>query len=101
MFARSVAILLVFIGSAEADSVRVTGTWKNFATGYSVRIPRGLKAYAGEEDGPHRGIRIVLPSGGEIVTSGEPNSLEWKNPEEGVRHTIGVLNGSACRHDVS
>jgi hypothetical protein len=26
-----------------------------------------------------------LASGGEIVVFGEPNSLEWKSPEEGIR----------------
>jgi len=27
----------------------------------------------------------VLPSGSEVVVFGEHNSLEWKNPEDGVR----------------
>jgi hypothetical protein len=64
---------------------RIEGTYRNPALGYSIRIPRGLKASASDEAGPERGVRITLPSGGEIVVFGEPNSLEWKNPEEGVK----------------
>jgi len=43
---------------------------------------------AGDESGPERGVRILLPSGGKIVVFGEPNSLEWKSPKEGMRYEL-------------
>jgi len=63
----------------------IEGTYRNPALGYSIKIPFGLKATTGDQDGPERGVRISLPSGGEIVVFGEPNSLEFKSPQEGVR----------------
>ena len=54
---------------------RVEGTYRNPALGYSIEIPRDLKATTGDQAGPERGLRISLPSGGKIVVFGEPNSL--------------------------
>ena len=51
---------------------------------------------AGDESGPERGVRILLPSGGKIVVFGEPNSLEWKSPKEGMRYE---LTFAACASD--
>ena len=47
-----------------------------------------MKGMAGDESGPERGVRILLPSGGKIVVFGEPNSLEWKSPKEGMRYEL-------------
>lgn len=66
----------------------IEGTYRNPALGFSLRIPHGMKAIAADEAGPERGVRISLPSGGEIVVFGEPNSLEWESPQEGVRTGI-------------
>jgi hypothetical protein len=63
----------------------VEGTYRNPALGYSIEVPPDLNAKAGDEAGPVRGITISLPSGGKIVVFGEPNSLEWKTPVEGVQ----------------
>lgn len=73
---------------ARAESRWIEGTYRNPSLGYSMKVPHGLKAIAGDESGPERGVRIPLPSGGEIVVFGEANSLGWKNPEEGVRMGI-------------
>jgi hypothetical protein len=67
--------------------------YRNPALGFAVRIPRGLKGLTGDQDGPERGIRIVLPSSGQIVVFGEPNSAEWSKPADGVR---AVLEHEAC-----
>lgn len=44
--------------------------------GYVLRIPKGLEGIAGDRAGPERGVSITLPSGGKILSIGEPNSLE-------------------------
>src|SRR5258708_17679706 len=88
--------LIVLSSPARSESRWIEGTYRNSALGYSVKIPHGLKAIAGDEAGPERGMRIPLPSGGEIVVSGEPNSFEWKSPEEGARTWI---PHSACATD--
>src|SRR6267143_4410446 len=66
----------------------VEDTYRNPALGYSIEIPRDLKATTGDQAGPERGLTISLPSGGKIVVFGEPNSLEWKTPVEGVQAAL-------------
>lgn len=80
--------LVALTSLARPETRWMEGTYRNPALGFSVRVPRGLKAITGDESGPERGVRISLPSRGEIVVFGEPNSLEWKSPEEGVRMGI-------------
>ena len=89
-------VQLACTGGAWADARWIKGTYRNPALGYSIRIPHGLRGMAGDEAGPERGVRILLPSGGKIVVFGEPNSLEWKSPEEGVR---AELTHAACASD--
>jgi hypothetical protein len=80
----------------RAQTRSIEGTYRNPALGYSIQIPRGLQAVTGDQDGPERGVRIPLPSGGDIVVFGEPNSLEYKNSEEGVRAELELTGcGSA------
>jgi hypothetical protein len=83
------AILVFYLSIAlcatAADGRKVTGTYRNYAEGFSVKVPAGLEGIAGDEDGPERGVRILLRSGGSISVYGEPNSLEWKSAGEGVR----------------
>ena len=80
--------LAVLTSLARPESRWIEGAYRNPALGYSMKVPHGLEAIAGDAAGPERGVRIPLPSGGEIVVFGEPNSLEWKDPEEGVRMGI-------------
>jgi len=82
-FALLVQTIWIPIVGAETRSVE--GAYRNPALGYSIKIPHGLKGVSGDQDVPERGVRIPLASGGEIVVFGEPNSLEWKSPEEGMR----------------
>jgi hypothetical protein len=89
-------VQLACTGVAWADARWIKGTYRNPALGYSIRIPRGLRGMAGDEAGPERGVRISLPSGGKIVVFGEPNSLEWKSPEEGVK---AELTHEVCASD--
>ena len=86
MIAGTFALLLQIIWApiVRAETRSVEGTYRNPGLGYSIKIPRGLKGVTGDQDGPERGVRIPLASGGEIVVFGEPNSLEWKSPEEGM-----------------
>jgi len=74
--------------NVSAQSRSIEGTYRNPALGYSISIPQGLKAVTEDRAGPERGVRISLPSGGEITVFGEPNSLEWKSPEEGVKSEL-------------
>jgi hypothetical protein len=78
-------IQLACSGVAFADARWVEGTYRNPAFGYSITIPPGLRGLADDKAGPERGVRISLPSGGVILVYGEPNSLHWKSPKEGLR----------------
>ena len=77
----------------SADARWVEGLYRNPALGYSIKVPHGLKGLTGDQAGPERGLRILLPSGGTILVYGEPNSLEWKSPEEGV---LDALTNQHC-----
>ena len=83
-----------------AQSRPIEGTYRNPALGYSIRIPEGLKGNTGDQAGPERGVRIPLPSGGQIVVFGEPNSLEWKNPQEGIRWELKDSDCSSTPQEV-
>ena len=69
----------------------ITGIYP--ALGFEVQIPHGLKGLTGDQDGPERGVRIALPSSGQIVIFGEPNSAEWSKPADGLRT---ILEHEAC-----
>jgi hypothetical protein len=80
----------------SAESRLIEGTYRNATLGYSIKIPRGLKDVADDQAGPERGVRISLPSGEEIVVFGEPHTLEYKSPEEGVRAELTI---KGCESD--
>ena len=71
-----------------AQTRSIEGTYRNAALGYSIQIPRGLSGVTGDQAGPERGVKISLPSAGTITVFGEPNSLEYKTPEEGVNDEL-------------
>lgn len=75
------------IGQDTPRNVR--GKYRNPALGFSIIVPPGLTGSTGDQAGPERGISISLHSGGRILVYGEPNSLEWKSPEEGLRRSFG------------
>jgi hypothetical protein len=97
----AMVLLVVCTSVAQADPRWVVGTYRNLAEGYSIKIPRGLRGRAGEAAGPERGPGISLPSGGTIVVFGEPNSLEYKNPAEGVRAVLAYQECASGRQEVS
>lgn len=97
-----IALLVICVSISTAGQTRwFEGTYRNPALGYSIRVPRGLKGMTGDQAGPERGFRIYLPSGGEIVVFGEPNSLEWKNPEEGIRKVLSWHPCSSGKPEIS
>jgi hypothetical protein len=55
----------------------------------------------GDQSGPERGVRIQLPSGGNIVVYGEPNSLELRTPADGVRHMLGYEKCASGQQEVT
>lgn len=86
----AIIILLVSCISAAQTARRITGNYSNQAFGYEVTIPEGLLGTADDEGGSERGFSISLPSGGTIALFGEPNTLEWKTPMDGIRHSLGA-----------
>jgi hypothetical protein len=59
----------------------VGGRYVNYAEGFSVGMPAGLKGKRGQAAGPERGVSIPLSANclGVIVVYGEPTSVEWAN----------------------
>jgi hypothetical protein len=78
------ALPLICISLAGVSPRWIEGVYQNPALGFSIRIPRGLRGLSGDQSGPERGVRISLPSSGEVAVFGEPNSLEWNNPADAV-----------------
>lgn len=91
-----VALLLSYPLPSFCDARLIQGIYRNSALGFSVKIPQGLRAVAGGQSGPERGVAITTPSGGTIVVFGEPNSLGWQSPAEGVRYDLS-RETEACR----
>lgn len=91
---KAALILLLCVTSiltkcANAQTWQVKGQYRDPALGYSFRIPSGLSAASGiSGTGVQRGVEISTPSGGRITVWGEPNSLEWKTPSEGVKWAL-------------
>jgi len=79
----------------------VTGEYRNEALGFAVRIPRGLRGLAGDEAGPERGVQISLGSSTLVAVYGEPNSLEYKTPAEGVRDSLSNHNCHSDQPEIS
>jgi hypothetical protein len=83
--------------SAQTRSIQ--GTYRNPAEGYSIKIPPGLQGLFRDEDGPQRGVRIPLPSGGAIVVFGEPNTFEYKSPEAGIRDELRLKDCESAQRE--
>lgn len=74
--------------AVRAQERSIAGEYRNYAEGFAVRIPGGLRGLTGNQAGPERGVEIQLPSGASITVDGEPNSLEYKTPAEGVSNSL-------------
>jgi hypothetical protein len=93
-------LLVACAKTASAQAKSIEGSYRNPALGYSIKIPPGLKGIVGQEDGPHRGVRIPLPSGGDIVVFGEPNSVEYKSPEDGVKEELKLKGCESAQQQI-
>jgi hypothetical protein len=62
----------------------------NYAEGFSLAVPIGLKGLAGQAAGPERGVSIPLSHNctGVVVVYGEPNSAEWQTPADAIKWEI-------------
>ncbi|HKV79183.1 MAG TPA: hypothetical protein VJP02_13635 [Candidatus Sulfotelmatobacter sp.] len=96
-----IIILIVSCACAGQTARRITGDYSNPAMGYEVRVPEGLVGITGDQAGPERGFTISLPSGGTITIYGEPNSLEWKTPMDGIRHALGLEKCNSDRRQAT
>lgn len=85
--------LLLIIATSHSDwkhlqctSTFFSGRYINYAEGFSVGIPLGLKGKRGQADGPERGFSIPLSADctGVITFDGAANSLEWANASAAV-----------------
>src|SRR5271163_4220931 len=99
IFTTGVLMLLIACAKISSAQVRsIEGTYRNPALGYSIQIPRGLKGITGDQD--ERGVTISLPSRAQIVVFGEPNSLEYKSPEEGVRAELKLHDCESAQQEI-
>jgi hypothetical protein len=96
-----IIILVLSCASAAQTARRITGDYSNPALGYEVTVPEGLVGIAGDQAGPERGFTISLPSGGTITIFGEPNSLEWRAPIDGIRHSLGLEKCNSDRRQAT
>ena len=89
---RSLGVILLLcvaaVTPAQENPRVIVGRYHNPAEGFSVRVPRGFKAIAGEQAGPERGVTIRLGENREISVYGEPNSLDWRDTSQAVRSAI-------------
>lgn len=84
----SVCITFALSLGVRAHERSVTGEYRNYAEGFAVRIPNGMHGVAADQAGPERGITISLHPGASVTVYGEPNSLEYRTPDEGIRNDL-------------
>ena len=82
--------------AAQCQGERVTGRYTNFAEGFSVKVPTEYVGRRGAQSGPERGVSIALTPNCDafIVLYGEPNSFEWKAPQEGLERLVTETTGA-------
>jgi hypothetical protein len=81
--------ILVLTGLGQWNQCQgnpVSRRYFNYAQGFSVAIPKGLRGRRGQSAGPERGVSIPLSRdcAGVVVVYGEPNSLEWPSPAAAI-----------------
>src|SRR5262245_9297447 len=84
------------LNSLQAIAPRLTqrsvkGFYRNPAEGYAIRIPNRVQPVAGCQAGPERGVSIQLESRNTILTIGEPNNAEYKDPKEAIGGKVSNL----------
>ena len=84
---KAAAVLLALVATVTAQQRTIIGVYKNFAEGFAVRIPQALKV--SPETNPGRNVESAFLCCWDTCNLyGEPNSLEWTHPEEGVRYAL-------------
>ena len=70
----------------QCEGTPVSRRYFNYAEGFSVAIPKGLRGRRGQSAGPERGVSIPLSRDctGVVVVYGNPNSLEWRSPAAAI-----------------
>ena len=79
--------LIVAVGFLQAPRT-IKGVYRHFGHGFSVVIPDEATGFLEGDPHTERGIRIALLSGGSIFVYGEPNTLEWPTPADGIRWAV-------------
>ena len=82
----TVALILAVGFLQEPRTVK--GIYRHPGQGFSVVIPDAARGLVEGDLHTERGIRIALPSGGSIFVYGEPNTLEWPTPADGIRSAV-------------
>jgi len=82
------AALVLALGMAQTPRI-VKGRYRHPGEGFSVLVPENATGLLEGDPRVERGIRIALPSGGSVFVYGEPNSLEWPSPADGIQWAAG------------
>ncbi len=73
------------------------GRYVNMASGYSVRIPNGMRGYDFRSEGRHNGFALGVGKIAQAVifVSGDPNSIEYKTPREAAMGEVDIVRESS------
>ena len=85
---RLLTLVLILAHGIQQPPRTVRGRYRKSGEGFSVVIREKAKGVLEGEAAVERGVRMVLPSGGNIYAYGEANSLEWRTPADGIRSMI-------------
>jgi hypothetical protein len=94
---KGVVVLVLALALASGQVPRtVKGQYRLPARGFAIEVPRDATGFLEGDPAIERGIRIALPSGGNIFVYAEMNALEWRTPAEGVRSTASLHSDCAA-----
>jgi hypothetical protein len=82
------ALLLMLAVGAPQTARTVKGRYRHPGQGFSIVVPSEATGLLEGDPAIERGIRLLLPSGGNIFVWGEANSLEWPAPVDGIRWAV-------------
>jgi len=82
------AVALVLALGVAQTARTVQGRYQHPGQGFSVLVPERAQGLLEGDPVIERGVRIALPSGSSIFVYGEPNSLEWPSPADGIRRAV-------------
>ena len=94
-------ILLVSCISAAQTPKHITDKYNNPTLGYEITVPEGWAATPDDQGGQERGFTLSLASGGTISVFGEANTLNWRAPIDGIRHSLGLEKCDSTRQQAT